>query len=148
MDRNEADLRRAIAELHLTPREVVICNRTQAAVVVGRAKQAFVGSSDPRWWWASLSKPAVAVDYPAGEAFRHLLEFVPQGEERCWLVVENDEDGPWHVLDTAVEAIPGIIAECSPFEYYLIGKEFNWLIAENHHKQLIVVTDARPRSDS
>jgi hydroxyacyl-ACP dehydratase HTD2-like protein with hotdog domain len=138
MDRNEAELRRAIAELHLSPEQAVMSDPAQAAYVVDRAKQAFVKDSDPRWWWACLSKPASVIDYPGGDAYQHLLEFVPPGETRCWFIVENDEDGPWHVLDVATDAVPTIIAECGPFEYYLVGQKFNWLIAETHHNQLVV----------
>jgi hypothetical protein len=77
--------------------------------------------------------------YPSGDGYQHILEFVPPGETRCWFIVENDDDGPWHVIDGEVSAALAIVEECTMFEYYLVGERFDWLIAENHHNQLIVV---------
>jgi uncharacterized protein DUF6756 len=138
MDRNEMELRRAIEELHLSPQRAAVCDPALSAHVVERVKQTFVREPNSRWWWASLRKPGLTIDYPAGDAYCHLLEIVPSEATRCWFIVENDEDGPWHVLDADTEVVPSIIAECSHFEYYLVGRSFNWLIAENHHNQLVV----------
>ena len=52
--------------------------------------------------------------------------------------MENDRDGPWHVLDVEIAIVPGLVAECYAFEYYLVGKGFDWLVAENHHNEIIV----------
>jgi hypothetical protein len=35
-----------------------------------------------------------------------------------------------------VEAIQQILLECSPDEYYLINKKYEWLLSVNHHDSL------------
>jgi hypothetical protein len=137
IDRNEAELRRAILELDLAPEQATYTEPETAATVVERVKEVFVKDGETRWWWAALRGPKEIFDYPDGDGFRHLKEHVPPGETHGWLIVENDRDGPWHVLRVEIDVIALLIGECSHFEYYVVGQQFDWLLAENHHNQLV-----------
>ena len=138
MERNEAELRRVAAELYLSHEQARFCDPISTLSVVDKGKRAFVRDEDPRWWWASLKVPATRLELRDSKGFLLVTEHVPRGETRCWLIAENDDDGPWHVLDVVVEVVLRLLAECSFFEYYLIGQAFDWLVCENHHNEIVV----------
>jgi uncharacterized protein DUF6756 len=138
MDRNESQLRSAVDELALPADSVALCQAEDGAAIADRIMDAFVRDRRCRWWWACLKSPGRVIDYPEGDGYRHLLEYVPAAEGRCWLVVESDRDGPWIVADAEVACIPDLLDHCSHFEYYLVGKGMDWLVAENHHNQLVI----------
>lgn len=146
-DKNEGELRRAMTALGLPPGMASFCGPEAARHIIEQAKQSFVTGGNPVWWWDSLKVLSEGFHYPEGDGFRHVTEYVPPGEERCWLVVEGDNGGPEHVLDVAVQVVPQIIGECFAFEYYLIGQDFGWLVAENHHNVVIVARGSSAQSD-
>ncbi|QSQ21766.1 hypothetical protein JY651_42550 [Pyxidicoccus parkwayensis] len=109
----------------------------QAREVVGRAKDAFV-RGEPRAWWLSLNHEPAVFPYPKGDAARHLLEHVPVSEGWCWFVPECDEE-QYPVFKVRIERIPRVLLECSFFEYYLVGREMDWLLIENDHNEIYFV---------
>jgi hypothetical protein len=47
--------------------------------------------------------------------------------------------GLWFMMEMIfffVKAIQRILLECSPNEYYLINKKYEWLLSVNHHDSL------------
>jgi hypothetical protein len=85
----------------------------------------------------SLKYPFESFDYSEGGGFEDLVRHVPEGEESCWLIPETEEE-KLPVFDAEISCISRLLGECSYFEYYLVGKRFDWLIAENDHNQVIV----------
>jgi len=85
----------------------------------------------------SLKQPTEWFDYPDGFGFQDLIRHVPEGNLRCWFVPETEEQYP-PVFDVEVDRVSRVLGECTYFEYYLVGKRFDWMIAENDHNQVIV----------
>jgi len=112
------------------------CDPEFSKNVVERVQETFVLDSK-LFWWMSLKHPFESFDYSEGFGFEDLIRHVPAGAERCWLIPETEEEYP-PVFDVEVRCITPVLAECSYFEYYLVGKQFEWLIAENDHNQVIV----------
>jgi|SRR5882724_10936472 len=87
----------------------------------------------------TLKYPSEYYDYSDGFGFEDIQRHVPSGEEKCWFIPETEEE-QLPVFDVEVKSIGLILGECGYFEYYLVGKNYNWLIVENDHNQVIVST--------
>ena len=70
---------------------------------------------------------------------QHITEFVPDANEQVWFIVEDDSLPFYPVYDTTSAAIRAVIAECYGFEYYIVQREFEWLLCETHHNRMIGV---------
>jgi hypothetical protein len=143
MDDNRVELIRALRVLGLPSEQARFCDAETELKVAQQTGDSFVEGDHLRWWWTALKVPHSFIDYPEADGFRHLMEYVPSSESRCWLIVESDQDGPWIVLDVVTSVVVPILEECYPFEYYLVGMNFDWLVAENHHNQLVIVPPRR-----
>ncbi|MEQ9439212.1 MAG: hypothetical protein RIG62_09190 [Cyclobacteriaceae bacterium] len=96
----------------------------------------FVKSGDRRWWWEDFKQDSF--DFHAYERpFEKLNELIPELNEKVWLMVEDDEEEFYPIYDCEPSIIRNIIGECFGFEYYVIDKNKDWLICENHHDRLI-----------
>jgi hypothetical protein len=132
----EEELDKALDSLRLPIEAFRKCAPEQAKRIVKIAMDTFV-INNPRAWWMSLKHPYESFDYSDGFGFEDLIRHVPEGNEKCWFVPETEEEyAP--VFDVNVNCISRVLGECYVFEYYLVGKQFDWLIAENDHNQVIV----------
>ncbi|MCE4563822.1 hypothetical protein INQ51_05825 [Maribellus sp. CM-23] len=96
----------------------------------------FVKSGDRRWWWEDFKQ--TSFDFHTYERpLEKLTEIIPDLNERVWLMVEDDEEEYYPIYDCEPSIIGQIIGECFGFEYYVIDKNLDWLICENHHNRLI-----------
>ncbi|HEV7747815.1 MAG TPA: DUF6756 family protein [Pyrinomonadaceae bacterium] len=132
----EKQLYQAVNTLALPSDKFTKCNPATARNVVERVEETFV-LDRKQFWWMSLKHPFESFDYSDGFGFEDLMRHVPRGDTRCWFIPESEEEHPL-VFDAEVTSITAILAECSYFEYYLVGKRFDWLIVENDHNQVIV----------
>jgi len=141
----EEELNQAAKTLTLSDEEFAKCDPESAKWIAQKAQDTFV-LDNPRSWWLSLKYPFDSFDYPEGFGFEDLVRHVPEGEERCWLIPETEKEDPL-VFDTKISCITPVLGQCSYFEYYLVGKTFDWLIVENDHNQ-IIVSRIPPRADT
>lgn len=96
----------------------------------------FVKSGDRRWWWEDFKMESFDfVDYE--KPFEKLNEIIPDLKKKVWLMVEDDQEEYYPIYDCEPSIIGKIIGECFGFEYYVIDKNMDWLICENHHGRLI-----------
>jgi len=96
----------------------------------------FVKSGDRRWWWEDFAQDSFNfIDYE--KPFERLNEIIPNLEKNVWLMVEDDQAEYYPIYDCDPSIIGQIIGECFGFEYYVIDKNKDWLICENHHNRLI-----------
>ena len=96
----------------------------------------FVKSGDRRWWWEDFKQESFGFD-TYERPFEKLTEIIPDLDENVWLMVEDDEEEFYPIFDCKPSIIGQVIGECFGFEYYVIDKNKNWLICENHHDRLI-----------
>ena len=137
MDKNvDRQIREAIAELQIWPGVFRQLDSRTAQAVFEKAKETFVKDA-PRSWWLSLKYPFVSFDYSDGCGFDRLLRHIPPGENRCWFIPELEGEMPV-VFNIDLNFIGRILGRCEYFEYYLVGKDFSWLLVENDHNQIIL----------
>ena len=94
----------------------------------------FVASGDRRWWWEDFRQPSTTIKLE--DAYRILPSLVPDEAELVWFIAEDDQLPFFPVFESNVQSISQIVGECYGFEYYIVQKQFEWLICENHHDTL------------
>ena len=83
-----------------------------------------------------LKHPFESFDYPDAQGFNKITQHLPEGVKKCRFISETEEhDLP--VFDVAAHRIVEILSQCSLFEYYLVGKGYDWLLIENDHNEII-----------
>lgn len=130
------EIEEAVQQLHLPNDSFVKCDPSKASDVVQRAKNVFV-SDNPRVWWLSLKYPKSFVSFPQCDGSQHVTDYIPTTEKRCWFIPETGK-AALPVFDVQAKVVSAVLGECSFFEYYLVGKTFEWLIIENDHNEVIV----------
>lgn len=135
----ESEIAAAIQSLKIPAAEFRRCDPTDAQAVLARAMERYV-NDNPRAWWLRLKRrPTEVVIYEHN--FQHLLAHIPADEERCWFIPETETARP--VFDVDKRWLEPVLNECSFFEYYVVGKSFDWLLIDNDHGELMVVVTTR-----
>lgn len=96
----------------------------------------FADGNDRRWWWEAFPQ-SESVSFDGNLGYQIVPTLVPSIHERCWFIVEGQENGPYPVYDASPEEAVSIIGECFGFEYYIVPKDLSWLVCENHHGRVI-----------
>lgn len=100
--------------------------------LVRNARSIFV-EDNPRVWWLALKLPFK--QYPSDEM--RLTELLPNKDGTCWLIPETDTEGlPVYEIDA--KSVESLLKECPYFEYYVLAKDLNWLVAETDHNVFFV----------
>lgn len=100
-----------------------------------RIYQAFCnieGKERPRWLWERYKNEWVGLslkDYP-----NYILNQLVPTEATVWFMAYDGDN--FFFYQGKVNAIQQILLECSPDEYYLINKKYEWLLSVNHHDSL------------
>lgn len=90
------------------------------------------GQGRPCWLWERYKGEWFGLalkDYPD-----YILDQLVPIAEVVWFMVYDGDD--FYFYHGRVNAIQQILLECSPDEYYLINKKYNWLLSVNHHDSL------------
>lgn len=98
------------------------------------------------WWWECMKAPVSALHVSSGEGHRFLTLLAPPNEQ-AWLFAEetlNEQSKKW-VFEGRVREFQQILGECYLFEYYIVSKRGEWLVAENHHNVLFAAGSAIDR---
>ena len=140
----EEEVLRAAADLGLPEAKFRKCGAAEAADVVSRAKSTFV-VGDPRSWWLSLKHASASHPYDTG-GHELLVAHVPAHERRCWFIPETEEELP-PVFECDVDTLAPVLSDCFSFEYYVVGKGFEWLIIDTDHNELIVCSSPHVAAD-
>ncbi len=120
--------------------DLVELAEADAAAVVKQARTAFV-AGNPSAWWMALKRPATHVEVPSGPGFAYLRAAWPPGYARGFFIPEDDEAGAYRVFDASVDGVVTLLSESPFFEYYIVAKDFRWLLAEDHHNRLWTCRD-------
>lgn len=127
----------ALTLLNISSSNFRLLDDEEAREIYSSALQHFVSSGDRRWWWEDFRMPSFrfkSFDYPPD----HIEELLPETRSTVWLIVEDDKEVFYPVFEVkTISNISKVLNECFGFEYYIIEKNYQWLLCENHHNQLI-----------
>ena len=56
-------------------------------------------------------------------------------DSQCWLIIDDDS-AYFPVVETRAGVAGMLLGELPYVEFYLVGKDFDWLLAENHHSAI------------
>lgn len=130
------EISNAIKNLNFTDKEISLLDFNSGKKLYSELLDFWVSSGDRRWWWEDFKKESFDfVDYE--KPFEKLHEIIPDLKKKVWLMVEDDQEEYYPIYDCEPSIIGQIIGECFGFEYYVIDKNMDWLICENHHNRLI-----------
>jgi len=90
------------------------------------------GRGRPSWLWERYKNEWYGlhlIDHPDD-----ILNQLVSTAEPVWFMAYDGDDFLFY--EGKVEAIQQILLECSPDEYYLINKKYEWLLSVNHHDGL------------
>jgi len=126
----------AIKSLDIDPSSFVRLNREQNENLYQRLLKKFVASGNRRWWWEDFKLPKYNFEEHPNR-IEQLRSILVEIKEKVWFMPEDDEYDFYPIYESEPAVIPDILSECFFFEYYIISKQENWLICENHHNHLI-----------
>lgn len=132
----------AIQTLSLATNDIELLDEKNGHEIYAQCLDRFVKSGDRRWWWEDLKDPSFSIS-DHKNPFEHLEEYIPNLENHVWLMVEDTEEAFYPIYDCHPRVIEKLIGECFGFEYYIISKDLQWLLCENHHSRLIGAGDFR-----
>jgi hypothetical protein len=90
------------------------------------------GQGRPCWLWENYKNEWYGLaleDYPD-----YILDQLVPTNEIVWFMAYDGDNFIFY--QGKVKAIQQILLECSPDEYYLINKKYEWLLSVNHHDSL------------
>jgi hypothetical protein len=126
----------AIQNLNLGEQFIELLGDKTGHEIFQKCLERFVNSGDRRWWWEDFKDISFSID-DLEKPFEHLEDYIPELDKNVWLMVEDDEELFYPIYDCSPKIIGQLIGECFGFEYYIISKNLEWLICENHHSRLI-----------
>lgn len=132
----KVEIEQAIKTLQL--KQTDICEVINIKKLYLELLDCFVKSGDRKWWWEDFKQEAfyfVAYERP----FEELIHIIPKESDTVWLMIEDDQEEYYPIYNCKPAVIGELIGECSAFEYYVIDKNKQWLLCENHSDQLIGV---------
>ncbi len=95
------------------------------------------------WLWDDLkeSPSALVLGEPA-ESLRVLPLVLPE-RTPAWFLAEdfpsNKGHGAFWLFETDTDALVRVLGEHALFEYAVVGRHLEWLVAENHHNAMFAV---------
>jgi hypothetical protein len=129
------EIDRAVEFLQLTG-SVKRLPRAEVEDVNRQVLARFADGNRLRWWWEAFTESQSAV-FDDGLGYQRISMLVPDAGERCWFIVESQASSSYPVYEASPEEIASILGECFFFEYYIVPKDYSWLVCENHHGVVI-----------
>ena len=144
------DLIEYAAEVGLGPgefRPLAAAEADEVATVVGRT----FGDAVRFLWWqyeGECALPSAANHFRNGDGSEHLARIAPQPDAPAWLIAKNEyrivyygesSETTYFVFEATLANIERVLINAHSFEYLVVSKSLDWLIAEDHHDIVIVV---------
>jgi hypothetical protein len=112
------------------------------AEIVDRVLSTFVVDGPDRrrlvWLWEQLKRPTHSS--MRGPAYK-LLQTLVDPTTRIWLLTEDwgrtKRDGCFWVFEGDVAAIADVLDNMHALEYYLVSRNIDWMLLENHHDVVV-----------
>jgi hypothetical protein len=135
------EITKAIAILRLDPNAVRQLSLDESEATYHQALHRFVAAGDRQWWWESFHKPYTFASFESGDGWRYIPQITPDPNELVWFIAEESRLPHYPIFETSPLIASKIIGECYGFEYYLVSKDYSWLVCENHHNMVFAVGD-------
>lgn len=94
------------------------------------------------WWWEHFRPPVTSRHISDGWLF--LDDLIPD-DDRVWFVAEDGpgtkREGNFWLYDAKPAALRPLLGEMYRFEFYVVSKKLEWLLARNHHDAVFAVGD-------
>ena len=136
MSEVKAEIANAIERLRLSKDDITLLDNVTGEKVFKDCLKYFVKSGDRKWWWEDFKQPYFLFK-EIEKPFEQLNEIIPDTKAKVWLIAEDDSELFYPVYDIRPSIIKVVIGECFAFEYYIIDKNKEWLLCENHHDRMI-----------
>ena len=133
----ESEIEEALVKLNLSEDELRKCSPEEAFSIQKKVMQLYV-EGNPRSWWMGLKKPHLAYDYDFPSDY--ITVHMPKSESRVWWIPETEKENLC-VYDVIPNVISRIMEQVAQFEYYVVGRDLDWIIIETDHGQLWVVNE-------
>ncbi|UEP23552.1 hypothetical protein LL999_25305 [Burkholderia ambifaria] len=119
------------SELSIALKNCVLSDQqpSNREALLGKIHGIFVDGEPPAWWDSLKEKPTV-LQYDGDSGYLHLAELAPSSRRDVWFVVDEGDEVKF-IFDAPIQAISEVIKECRFFEYYVVPKDFSWMLAEN-----------------
>jgi hypothetical protein len=124
------EIRAASELLNLSDNEFRELPCDEALSLIQKVLGHFVGN-DRRCWWEDFVGESASIRTP--EDWKVLTQVAPDADEPAWFIAEG------LAFEASARTTQQSLGECYGFEYYLVAKDLQWLICENHHDYLIGV---------
>lgn len=90
------------------------------------------------WWWDNLKSDRFSLEFPNDDAWTYLDQLIDKSEKVWFIACDSSRDpSKYWLFEGFIEPIQQILGRLNAFEYYLVSKKYDWLLAENHHGYLI-----------
>jgi len=122
-------------------------DEAEARGVVEEVGRRFIRGTKKLWWWENLSVDSCALIYGDSDGLAMVSELLDD-DESIWIVATDDECGPWPVWEGRASDIVEMLGNLRFFEYFILSREYQWIVFDTHHNTLVVVgeTPGRVRS--
>ncbi len=126
-------------DLGITDAQIRLLSDDEGIALFAAVEEHFVDGKNWTWWWEHFRSPAAWAHFRENDGFEELDNLVPSASERVWFIAEDSllRHSPVYEADTAT--IQRVVGNCRGFEYYIVAKDFGWLLGENHHSALFAV---------
>ena len=132
------EIRAVVKESKLSPQEFRELTHKEAETVYLAALRKFVPTGTPIWWWEHFTKYS-SLHFLDDDGSKFIARLVSTPNTRVWFIVGEDDDSNYPVFGATVTAVQSVVENCFAFEYYIISKELDWLLCENHHGVMFAV---------
>lgn len=139
MDLVTEEIENAIRALSLSDKEFRKLPESEAESIYFELLETFVEGGNRRWWWEAFKNESKSINFEDHKGFERITAIVPNSKELVWFIAEEDQLPFYPVYEGTPEAITKVIGECYAFEYYIVQKNKEWLLCENHYNQVIGV---------
>lgn len=117
--------------------ELSVIRGSEKDEILNRIKSVFV-LGEPRAFWLSFRYFATLLEYDQDYPYLKLAQLVDRSENLYFLI--DDFNERYHLLEGKIQEIVFFIEDCEGLdEYYVISSDFQRLICENDHDELLYI---------
>ena len=116
--------------------------------ILNRIANRFLRNGNPDlnsiWLWETFRGP-LKTEQPS-DPMQWLQDYL-DSSENYWFIA-TEEDGKYWIAEATGTAIIRLIEEMYAFEYYVVDRQMNWILCENHHSVFICSDQSNTKTES